>query len=131
MPQSSVLAFLENSLDRCANHRADQEWISRLLERPSTRYIHMYGDKTAVIDGKLKTFQQANSAEVVLLGVDENGNGWFASAMEAEEGLTDLRSLAVAGLLAQGELAILAQARSLLHWHERHGFCANCGQRPR
>ena len=21
----------------------------------------------------------------------------------------------------------MAQARSLLHWHERHQFCANCG----
>ena len=46
---------------------------------------------------------------------------------QAEEDLMDLRSLAVAGFLPQGELAILAQARSLLHWHERHGFCANCG----
>jgi NAD+ diphosphatase len=89
----------------------------------------MNGDKTGVIDGKLQTFPQANSAEVVLLGVDENGHGWLASATEAEEGLTDLRSLAVAGMLPQGDLAILAQARSLLHWHERHGFCANCGEK--
>ena len=46
---------------------------------------------------------------------------------QANETLVDLRSLAVAGALPQGELAILAQARSLLHWHERHGYCANCG----
>jgi NAD+ diphosphatase len=63
----------------------------------------------------------------VLLGVDAGGSGWFASAVEAEESLMDLRSLAAAGTLAQGELAILAQARSLLHWHAHHGFCANCG----
>lgn len=127
MPHSNLLAFLGNSLDRCANHRSDQEWLNRLLEQPSTRHIHMNGDKTAVSDGKLQTFQQANSTEVVLLGVDESGHGWFASSTAAGEDLTDLRSLAVAGILPQGELAILAQARSLLHWHERHGFCANCG----
>jgi NAD+ diphosphatase len=127
VPQSNQLAFLGNSLDRCANHRTDQEWLSRVLDQPSTRHIRMNGDRTGVIEGKLQTFRQANSAEVVLLGVDENGYGWFASTTEAEEGLTDLRSLAVAGMLPQGELAILAQARSLLHWHERHGFCANCG----
>ncbi len=127
MPHSPVLAFLGNSLDRCANHRTDQEWLARLLRQPSTRHIHMNGDKTVIVDEKLHIFQQANSAEPVLLGVDENGHGWFASSTASEENLLDLRSLAVAGALPQGELAILAQARSLLHWQTHHRFCANCG----
>ena len=127
MPPSPVLAFLGNSLDRCANHRTDQEWLGHLLKQPSTRHIHMNGDRTVIVDEKLQIFQQANSAETVLLGVDGNGYGWFASATASEENLLDLRSLAVAGVLPQEELAILAQARSLLHWHARHGFCANCG----
>ena len=127
MPHSPVLAFLGNSLDRCANHRTDQEWLGRLLKHPSTRHIHMNGDRTVIVDKKLQIFRQANSNEMVLLGVDENGRGWFASSTTSEENLLDLRSLAVAGVLPQGELAILAQARSLLHWHARHGFCANCG----
>ena len=127
MPQSHLLAFLGNSLDRCANHRTDEEWLSHLLNQPTTRHVHMNGDKTIAAEGKLQIFDQANSAEMVLLGVDSNGSGWFASPTSAEENLMDLRSLAVAGLLPQGELAILAQARSLLHWHERHGYCANCG----
>ena len=127
MPHSPVLAFLGNSLDRCANHRTDQEWLGRLLRHPSTRHIHMNGDRAVIVDEKLQIFRQANSNEMVLLGVDENGRGWFASSTTSEENLLDLRSLAVAGVLPQGELAILAQARSLLHWHTRHGFCANCG----
>jgi NAD+ diphosphatase len=127
VPHSPMLAFLGNSLDRCANYRTDQEWLDRLLKQPSTRHIQMNGDRTVIVDEKLQTFQQANSAEMVLLGVDESGRGWFASSTASEENLLDLRSLAVAGVLPQGELAILAQARSLLHWHARHGFCANCG----
>ena len=127
MPHSPELAFLGNFLDRCANHRTDEDWLGRLHERPTTRHIHMNGDKTVIIDEKLQTFPHANSPERVLLGIDGNGSGWFASSTESQENLMDLRSLAVAGLLPQGELAILAQARSLLHWHERHGFCANCG----
>lgn len=87
----------------------------------------MSGDKTFISDGKLQTFQSAKAPECVLLGIDASGTGWFASMAQAEENLMDLRSLAVAGTLPQGELAILAQARSLLHWHEHHGFCANCG----
>jgi NAD+ diphosphatase len=42
--------------------------------------------------------------------------------------LIDLRRLAMEGLLPPHELAILAQARSLLVWHERHRYCSNCGQ---
>lgn len=126
--QARLLAFLGNSLDRCANQRTDQEWLGHLLKQPSTRHIHMNGDKTIVTDGKLQTFQQANSSTTILLGVDGSGAGWFASSTATEENLVDLRSLAVAGFLPQDELAILAQARSLLHWHEHHGFCANCGQ---
>lgn len=129
MPLSPVLAFLGNSLDRCANQRSDADWLSRLLVQPSTRHIHMNGDKTFIRDGHLQTFQAAMAPECVLLGVDANGTGWFASTVQAEESLQDLRSLAGAGTLPQGELAVLAQARSLLHWHEHHGFCANCGMK--
>jgi NAD+ diphosphatase len=95
--------------------------------QPSSRHIHMSDDKTFIREGKLQTFEAAKARECILLGVDAEGAGWFASVAEAEDNLVDLRSLAAAGTLAQGELAILAQARSLLHWHSHHGYCANCG----
>ncbi len=127
MPHSSKLAYLGNPLDRCANKRSDEAWLACLLHQPSTRHIHMSGDRTVIRDGKLQTFESATTPECVLLGVDGGGTAWFASPAQANDSLMDLRSLAMAGTLPQGELAILAQARSLLHWHERHGFCANCG----
>lgn len=37
----------------------------------------------------------------------------------------DLRS--VAGLLPDPEWSLLARAKSLIHWHENHGFCNRCG----
>lgn len=39
--------------------------------------------------------------------------------------LIDVRALAPT--LAPGEAAILAEARSLIDWHARHRFCAQCG----
>ncbi|MDB5559111.1 MAG: diphosphatase [Enterovirga sp.] len=39
----------------------------------------------------------------------------------------DLRSIAVEGTVPADELGMLAQAKSLLSWHARHRFCANCG----
>jgi len=33
-----------------------------------------------------------------------------------------------AGVLSLEDLAAIGQARALLDWHQRHGFCAKCGQ---
>ncbi len=41
--------------------------------------------------------------------------------------LIDLRSVAVGGLVPHEQAAMLAAAKALMHWHARHGFCANCG----
>ena len=38
---------------------------------------------------------------------------------------------ALAPTIAPGEAAILAEARSLLDWHARHRFCAQCGSPTR
>ena len=45
--------------------------------------------------------------------------------------LIDLRSIAVQGLVAPDALAVLGQAKAILSWHARHGFCANCGAATR
>jgi NAD+ diphosphatase len=39
----------------------------------------------------------------------------------------DLRSIALQGLVPQELLGILGEAKSMLDWHRRHRFCANCG----
>ena len=41
--------------------------------------------------------------------------------------VSDLRTAAVQGLVPAEELGILAMAKSLLDWHRRHRFCAQCG----
>jgi len=45
--------------------------------------------------------------------------------------LIDLRSIAVQGLVGAEALAMLGQAKAILGWHARHGFCANCGAATR
>src|SRR5207249_4543534 len=46
-------------------------------------------------------------------------------APDIDTELIDVRARAPA--IATGEAAILAEARSLLDWHARHRFCAQCG----
>jgi NAD+ diphosphatase len=45
----------------------------------------------------------------------------------ADLALIDMRSIAVQGLLAPDLIGMLGQAKALMHWHARHGHCANCG----
>ncbi len=39
----------------------------------------------------------------------------------------DLRSVAAQGLVTSATVAILGQAKAIVHWHAKHGFCPNCG----
>ena len=41
--------------------------------------------------------------------------------------ITDLRTIAVQGLVEAQHLPPLAEAKALLGWHARHRFCPNCG----
>src|SRR6185437_12970540 len=78
----------------------------------------------------------ATGRESVLLGF-RDGVPQFGLSIgkEAAEGLkthdeflvTDLRSIAVQGLVAPEHLPPLAEAKALLAWHARHRFCSNCG----
>jgi NAD+ diphosphatase len=127
MTSDRPLAFGGNHLDRSANRRGDAGWLAQLLAAAETHFVHINGDRTIVVDGRLHTGRNDQAREHYLLGIDEGGGAWFACHSDAAENLRDLRGLAVEGLLPAYELALLAQARSIVHWHERHGFCANCG----
>ena len=75
-------------------------------------------------------------SETIFLGLDKNSPR-FGVAIDAgaaellkEQGafvITDLRSIAVNGLVAPEHLQPLAEAKSLLSWHRRHRYCPNCG----
>ncbi|MGH6728079.1 MAG: NAD(+) diphosphatase, partial [Pseudolabrys sp.] len=41
--------------------------------------------------------------------------------------VTDLRSIAVQGLVDAEHLPPIAEAKAVLQWHARHRFCPNCG----
>ncbi|QBM74422.1 NAD(+) diphosphatase [Sphingomonas sp. AAP5] len=68
-------------------------------------------------------------AELILLGFDEARRPHFAAylpGMRAPAGRSP-RLFALLDQFAPGEAATYAAARSVLDWHSRHQFCANCG----
>lgn len=125
--QLPAMAFSANSLNRLANHRQHAEFIWKLRSSENARSVSFNGDKMPVLDGVPVVVTGPVGENALFLGVDGNDTPWFATLTKEDCNLSDLRSLAVAGQVSSETLGILAQARSLLHWHERHGFCANCG----
>jgi NAD+ diphosphatase len=115
-----TLAFINNPLDRCANQRRDATWVESARASLGARIVRVHGDSAAITGGTA-----ASSA--VFLGQAKDELYWFAEAAETDEGLANVRSLAMQGAMPSEDLSIIAQARSLVHWHMRHRFCANCG----
>jgi len=140
--EPSLPGFTGNRIDRRSEHRGPDS-VPAALADPAARLYLFEGDRVFTRDGEpLFTLTEATglSAHVeqaVLLGWADGAPRLAAIAPEpagaAERGadsgvtLTDLRALATAGTTTPDNIGALAQARSLLHWHDRHGFCANCG----
>lgn len=53
----------------------------------------------------------------------------LAISNRADLAPSDMRSIAVQGLVPRPIAGVLAQAKSLMYWHARHRFCAHCGHR--
>lgn len=138
-------------LDRAAERRNNDAWIE--AARSDARYLLFAGDKPlfSVDDGARPNpiFESdaldrldADLARAIFLGVDDDGTAMFAAPVAealAEEqageaylgdsGLKaiDVRSIAVQGIVPPAMLGPIAQAKSMLDWHDRHSFCARCG----
>jgi len=137
---SSLHGFSGNRIDRRSEKR-DDEAVPTALADPTAR-LYVFGGEQAVLrtDRADPTF---TLAEAEALGARRDAMillGWTAEGprlavtlpdvgpVEAEPfRLTDLRALAVEALLAPDHLGAMAQARSLCHWHLKHGFCSVCG----
>ena len=137
------LGYSESPINRVAEKRGDAAYLDWI--RPMSLAYAIGGEmvvlrKTANGHDALFTLNEAcalaTSGETVFLGLlhDEGrfGVGLDPKGMEplkarADLHVTDLRSIAVQGLVGATDLAGLAEAKALLHWHLRHRFCANCG----
>ena len=146
MSNTPDLGFINAPRDRAAASRKSQKWVEKKLNEDKTKIIVFVGDRPAIdVSGEKLTIdfrpsvicgQEPTWPNPVLINLDEDQNAIFATQLpiEAENSivsddvkLIDLRSLAMQACLPDGQVGMLAHARSLLHWHEFHQFCANCG----
>jgi NAD+ diphosphatase len=140
-PMEEIYCFAGNPLDRVSQRRQDAGWIASLLDNPETRLLPLRELKPQVRSASATALDWQNVAPwrsliedggtLILLGM-RDGHAYFAlDATSAEVPSSDDTALMdarrVASIIDGGEAAILAEARSLIDWHARHRFCANCG----
>ncbi len=128
-------------LDRADHLRRDPGAMVALRSRPDARWLVLDDLSPVLTKGDAPDILWAYRSDVphdavsVFLGLEGSKDGGaprFAAAAKGDELVADfggqvVEARAAAMLLGDGRAAIIAQARSLLDWHARHGFCAVCG----
>jgi NAD+ diphosphatase len=145
-----MIPFCGNPLNRVSEKRTDTQWVEAKRRDASSLVLPMWklqpfliGPEKGPLEagflrpGLCESLAGPNAAWV-LLGV-ENEHALFALDISAahdpaSEGplaglgtFRDLRATAMTAGLPEKDIAILGQAKAMIDWHERHGFCARCG----
>ncbi len=137
---SSLHGFAANRIDRRSEQR-DEAAVPTALADPAARLYVFHGDRAVLRpDSTDPTFSLADAEALgaartgmILLGWTETGPRLAVTLPdsvaidEAAFRVVDLRSLALEAVLDPSHLGALAQARSLSHWHLKHGHCSVCG----
>lgn len=133
MANDLVPGFTGGLLDRADRLRHDEDALAAAMGNWQARLLKLQNYEPEVTpDGQLgwtMLTEAPDEAEFVLLGLD-NGRPRFAAVIPGDAAPPPFRSPNLFGVLDQlrpGEAATFAAARSLLDWHARHRFCANCG----
>lgn len=139
--------FISHPIDRAAHLRTDPEKLFALEGRKDARAYVIHRDSLLITQGAdgpraLLTLDEARrfgaNPGTIFLGLREGAPvfGMGISPAAAEEligrddvGVKNLRAMAASGAVPAQELSTIAMAKSLVGWHQRHGFCANCGVR--
>jgi NAD+ diphosphatase len=139
-----ALGYTASQLDRAAMYRGDDATLKRYCEHAQAASYVIGGELVVLKAGEpcdpLFTPSEARALgpvrEIVFLGLAETaprfGFGLDQDAVEqlkarSDLKISDLRSIAVQGMIGADHLPPLAEAKALLGWHARHRFCPNCG----
>ncbi|MGD0864514.1 MAG: NAD(+) diphosphatase [Rhizomicrobium sp.] len=147
-----MIPFSGNPLNRASEKRPDVEWVAAKRRDPSSLILPIWRLQPFLLGSEksrgpleagflmpgLAESLAAEDAPWVMLGL-EGERALFALDISAARdpanegplaGLGHFRDMrAAAMLLPDRDTAILGQAKALIDWHQRHGFCPRCGGR--
>jgi NAD+ diphosphatase len=140
--------FANNPLDRAAHFRADKDWLAAAFADKRSLFIPVWKLMPFLIKNRegrreagwvtpeLALPLMRPGATTIFLGLHRECAHFAVDISSLPDpsvdgALAGLGSFADLRMVAEeidpGDAAILAQAKSLIDWHQRHGFCANCG----
>jgi NAD+ diphosphatase len=147
-----MIPFSGNPLNRASEKRPDSDWVAAKRRDPSSLILPLWRLQPFLLGSEksrgpleagflmpgLAEQLAAEDAPWVMLGL-EGERALFALDISAARdpanegplaGLGHFRDMrAAAMLLPEKDTAILGQAKALIDWHQRHGFCPRCGGR--
>jgi NAD+ diphosphatase len=139
------LGYTASLIERVVERRPDATALAAWENDPRARSYVIGGElvvlkRAADVNDPLFTLAEARAlgrtAATIFLGLVDGAPRFAialdpaaAAALKARDELvvTDLRSIAVRGLVAADHLPPLAEGKALVGWHARHRFCPNCG----
>ena len=145
-----MIPFAGSPLNRASEKRTDSNWVESKRRDPSSLILPMWrlepfllGSEKSEPPIELGLIQvgiadslAAADAVCIFLGLDGERAVFALDVSNADDpanvgplaGLGYFRDARVAGsLVSIQHSAIIAQAKAMIDWHQRHGFCPRCG----
>jgi NAD+ diphosphatase len=136
-------AFTRSPLDRAGHLRKDDAWLAAAMADNTQTLVLAFNKRRPFLYERGKSLfirwlannvweeLGDNEQPLIFLGVDETGSNYFACELIDPAALGDLGFFEelrpAAPRLETDKLPIIGTARSLLEWHGKNRFCANCG----
>jgi NAD+ diphosphatase len=146
-----MIPFSGNPLDRASEKRIDSNWIESKRRDPSSLILPLWrlepfllgsekssaplelgmlkpgvADSLAGIDAPCIFLGLDGERAVFALDISEAGDPANAGPLKGLGYFRDAR--VIASNVSLKDAAIIGQAKALIDWHQRHGFCPKCGE---
>jgi NAD+ diphosphatase len=145
-----MIPFAGNPLNRASEKRTDAAWIEARRRDPSSLILPLWRLQPLVLEpdkpgapAGLGLVQPAiadplasDDAPCIFMGLDSARAVFALDVSHADDPAKDgpLAKLGnfqdarmAAQILSSRDAALIAQAKSMIDWHQRHGFCPKCG----
>jgi len=144
-----MIPFAGNPLNRASEKRTDASWIESKRRDPSSLVLPMrrlepflrkpegsgLPSELGLLGPEIADSLASAGAPCIFLGLDGDravfaldipeGGPANAGPLAALGQFRDART--AAQMVSVKDAAIIAQAKALIDWHQRHGFCPRCG----
>ncbi|HTT76955.1 MAG TPA: NAD(+) diphosphatase [Candidatus Binataceae bacterium] len=145
-----MIPFAGNPLNRASVKRTDADWIESKRHDPSSLILPLWRLEPLLLQANMTTGMPElglvrpevvdalaeSEAACIFLGLDGD-KAVFALDVSAAGDAANRTPLAEIGYFQDArtaaqtvsikDAAIIAQAKAMIDWHQRHGFCPRCG----